>query len=88
MKKQQEFFQKIDEEEEEQRRRDERRRLRGKHDEEAEHMLKRFHANLKVIPQENPEMTPLHGYDSPERLPSISGDTINGDLFLEDMDLE
>ena len=88
MKKQQEFFQKLDEEEEEQRRRDERKRLRGKHVKEAEHMLKRLHANLKVIPQENPEMTPLHGYDSPERVPSISGDTINGDLFLGDMDLE
>ena len=88
MKKQQEYFQKLDEEEEEQRRRDERRWLRGKHVEEVEHMLKKFHANLKVIPQENPEMTPLYGYDSPERLPFISGDTINGDLFLGDMDLE
>ena len=63
-------------------------RFQKEHVEEAQLMLDKFLGNLRCLPQENPEVPPLPGYDSPVRENSESGDTIHLDLFLGDMDLE
>ena len=86
LQKQQEFLDREREIEEEEARSKEKRRLQEEHVKEAELTMEKFLANLERMPHENPERTTLHGYDSPVR--SESGDTIEGDLFLGEMDLE
>ena len=86
LQKQQEFLDKEREKEEEEARSKEKRRLQAEHVKEAELTMERFLANLERIPQENAERTQLQGYNSPVR--SESGDTIEGDLFLGEMDLK
>ena len=63
-------------------------RFQKEHVEEAQLMLDKFLGNLRCLPQENPEVPALQGYDSPIRENSESGDTIHLDLFLDDMDLK
>ena len=86
LQKQQEFLARETEQEEEEEWSKEKRRLQAEHVEDPELTMKRFLANLERMLQENAKRTPLHGYDSPVR--SESGYTIEGDLFLGEMELE